>query len=77
VMLGELVSVNQVQPDFFAKNFSESKENLMGVLDAVNNKMGRGTMKLASEGFKKPWRMKQSNKSPNYTTQWNDIPNVL
>jgi DNA polymerase V len=55
VMLGELVSVNQVQPDFFAKNFSESKENLMGVLDAVNKKMGRGTMKLASEGFKKPW----------------------
>ena len=77
VMLGELVSVNQVQPDFFAKNFSESKENLMGVLDAVNKKMGRGTMRLASEGFKKPWRMKQGNKSPNYTTQWNDIPNVL
>jgi DNA polymerase V len=77
VMLGELVSVNQVQPDFFAKNFSESKENLMGVLDAVNKKMGRGTMKLASEGFKKPWRMKQGNKSPNYTTQWNDIPNIL
>jgi DNA polymerase V len=77
VMLGELVSVNQVQPDFFAKNFEMGSNKLMGVLDAVNKKMGRGTMRLASEGFKKPWRMKQGNKSPNYTTEWKDIPSVL
>jgi len=78
VMLGELVSVNQVQSDFFyKKNFEVGSNKLMGVLDRINQKMGRGTMKLASEGFKQPWRMKQGNKSPNYTTQWNDIPNVL
>ena len=77
VMIGELVSASEVQPDFFAKNFEISSNKLMGVLDAVNNKMGRGTMKLASEGFKQPWRMKQGNKSPNYTTQWTGIPNVL
>jgi DNA polymerase V len=77
-MLGELVSANQVQSDFFyKKNFEASSEKLMGVLDSINKKMGRGTMKLASEGFKQPWRMKQGNKSPNYTTQWTDIPSVL
>jgi DNA polymerase V len=78
VMLGELVSANEVQTDFFnIKNFEVGSNKLMGVLDRINQKMGRGTMKLASEGFKQPWRMKQGNKSPNYTTQWRDIPSVL
>lgn len=77
VMLGELIPTNQVQPDFFAKNFEISSNKLMGVLDHINQKMGRGSIKLASEGFKQPWRMKQGNKSPNYTTQWSDVPNVL
>ncbi len=78
VMLGELVSVNEVQSDFFyKKNFEAGSNKLMGVLDHINQKMGRGTMKLASEGFKQTWRMKQGNKSPNYTTQWNDIPKAL
>ncbi len=78
VMLGELVSANQVQPDFFyKKNFEMGSNKLMGVLDHINQKMGRGSIKLASEGFKQPWRMKQGNKSPNYTTQWSDIPRIL
>ena len=78
VMLCELVSANEVQPDFFdAKNFGDEKSKVMGVLDSINKKMGRGTMKLASEGFKQNWRMKQGNKSPNYTTQWKDIPSIL
>ena len=72
VMLGELISLSEVQSDLFStKNFEDEK--LMGVLDSINRKMGRGTMKLASEGFKKPWRMRQGNKSPNYTTQWKGI----
>jgi DNA polymerase V len=73
VMLGELVSLNEVQSDFFAKNFSNEKSKLMGVLDHINERMGRGTIKLASEGFKQSWRMKQGNKSPNFTTDWNAI----
>ncbi len=73
VMLGELISASEVQSDLFStKNFEDKK--LMGVLDIINKKMGRGTMKLAGEGFKKPWRMRQGNKSPSYTTQWKDIP---
>lgn len=78
VMLGELVSANEVQSDFFdIKNFCDEKSKLMGVLDLINQKMGRGTLKLASEGFKQPWLMKQGNKSPNYTTQWTDILSAL
>jgi DNA polymerase V len=78
VMLGELVPENQAQSDFFHnKHYEDTKVNLMGALDDINKKMGRGAIKLASEGFKQPWRMKQGNKSPNYTTVWNDILTVL
>lgn len=78
VMLGELVSTNEVQQDLFGANQVGTRTSeLMNVLDAINKKMGRDSIKLASEGFKRPWKMKQGNKSPNYTTKWNDIPPVL
>ncbi|WP_081274782.1 DUF4113 domain-containing protein [Streptobacillus moniliformis] len=38
--------------------------------------MGQGTIKLASEGFKKTWSMRRENKSQNYTTSWDELLNV-
>lgn len=46
---------------------------LMSVMDQINSRMGRGTLKIASEGFNQPWKMKQGNKSPSYTTNWNEL----
>jgi len=48
----------------------------MAAMDDINRKMGKASIKLASEGFKRPWRMKQGNKSPSYTTRWEDLPEV-
>ncbi len=45
----------------------------MSAMDAINRKMGRESIKLASEGFKRPWKMRQENKSPNYTTDWGGV----
>jgi DNA polymerase V len=45
------------------------------VLDAVNKRFGRGTLKLARQGGEKPnYGMKQEHLSPNYLTRWSDIP---
>lgn len=75
VILGELVSKSAIQQDLFCANQRSTRTNdLMDVLDAINKKMGRGSIKLASEGSKRPWKMKQGNKSPNYTTDWNETP---
>lgn len=77
VMLSELVPKHEVQQDLFGANQMGARtSDLMGVLDAINKKMGRDSIKLASEGFRRPWRMKQGNKSPNYTTDWNGTPRV-
>ena len=43
---------------------------LMRVLDGINGKYGRGTLRLAAEGVEKVWQMRRGNLSPRYTTEW-------
>jgi DNA polymerase V len=45
-------------------------QQLMGVLDGINGKYGRGTLRLAAEGVEKTWQMRRGNLSPRYTTEW-------
>lgn len=74
VMLSELVPAQGCQTDLFARPISNPKTaNLMLAMDSINKKMGRESIKLASEGFKRPWKMKQENKSQNYTTDWDEV----
>ena len=74
VMLSEIVPKGGVQNDLFSQPVTNLKsEALMSAMDAINRKMGRESIKLASEGFKRPWKMRQENKSPNFTTDWNDV----
>ena len=74
VMLSDLVPAEGCQTDLFANKSTTLKSNkLMTVMDGINHKMGKESIKLASEGFKRPWKMKQENKSPSYTTNWNDV----
>jgi hypothetical protein len=35
----------------------------MSTIDRINSKMGRESIKLASEGLARPWKMKQGNKA--------------
>lgn len=81
VMLSELVSRQYRQLDLFgpASTMVADKKstNMMNIVDQINARMGRGTIKLASEGFRQPWKMKQENKSPCYTTKWDELICVL
>lgn len=77
VMLMELVPQGGQQIDLFG--FSEGApeaSNLMGTVDSINRKYARGTIRLASEGTRKQWSMRRSFKSPNYTGDWNELPNA-
>ena len=77
VMLSELVPAQGVQTDLFSTIQASPKSTaLMLAMDSINKKMGKESIKLASEGFKRPWKMRQENKSPSYTTSWDDLPKV-
>ncbi len=52
-------------------------QTLMGVLDGINGKYGRGTVRLAAEGVERAWQMRRGNLSPGYTTDWDGVPVVL
>ena len=51
-------------------------ERLMGVLDRINGRYGRGALRLAAEGVDRSWQMRRGNLSPGYTTSWAGLPRV-
>lgn len=78
VMLMELVpAASQRQSDLFAAPISPEKSlKLMATMDALNARLGRGTLRLAAEGVEQHWKMKRGRMSPCYTTRWADLPVV-
>jgi DNA polymerase V len=73
VLLNDLVPGIGVQRDlFFDGTDATQAKNAKVILamDLINLRYGRQTLKLGSEGFKAPWKMKQNLKSPGYTTDW-------
>ena len=48
-------------------------DKLMSVLDGVNQRYGRGSLRLAAEGVDRTWRMRRGNLSPRYTTDWSGL----
>lgn len=50
---------------------------LMQVMDSVNRRHGRGTLRLAlSSAPDRPWHMRQHRRSPRYTTSWDELPRI-
>lgn len=77
IMLGELVPASAIQTDLFSDMQPNTKsERLMQAIDLINRKMGKESLKVASEGFSRPWKMKQENKTPCYTTNWSELIKV-
>ncbi|MGQ2964772.1 Y-family DNA polymerase [Methylophilus sp.] len=85
VSLGALTTTQGQQQDMFDTSDTHDKSvRLMQTIDDINQKMGRATIKLASEGvqkykqaeIKQPWRMRQEMMSPRYTTDWDELLQV-
>lgn len=76
VMLSELRPQKMAQTSLFAAPETERSHRLMGTLDLINQRWGRGTLRSGAEGMEKPWQMKQQCLSPRYTTDWSQLPVV-
>lgn len=71
-----MVPAARRQSDLFGFVEGEVKANaLMAVMDSINSKYSRGTLKLVSEGVHKSWAMKWGFKSPNFAS-WEELPEV-
>ncbi|MDH5750644.1 MAG: DUF4113 domain-containing protein, partial [Rhodospirillales bacterium] len=86
VLLLDLVRTEGAQPDLFWSGGSEKDPDrcLMNVVDSLNRKLGRGAVFYGSAGIRpgwhqdgrQDWRMRQAHRSPRFTTNWNELPQV-
>ena len=54
----------------------ESSDSIMNTMDRINQRYGSSTIRLASEGFEKAWRMKRERVSQCYTTRFDELVEV-
>ena len=75
VLLMGLQPKGTIQAMLFDDPVEQAKSaRLMQVMDSINRRMGPGSMTVAASGTRKHWAMRRDRKSPNYTTEWGELP---
>jgi DNA polymerase V len=54
----------------------ERAARLLQDMDEINEHMGRGTLRYGAEGIKQAWQTRSGQRSPRWTTQWDELPIV-
>ena len=74
VILSQFVERGAITGDLFAPQPRGNSEQLMRVMDAINAKQGRGTIRLGRERAGGSWSMRRELLSPAYTSDWQGLP---
>ncbi|KAB2655143.1 Y-family DNA polymerase [Brucella tritici] len=73
VMLDDLIAAEKAPAMLFEIERPRDAK-LMSALDAVNDRWGKKTLLLGSEGFKRDFEAKATMRSPRYTTRLSELP---
>jgi len=46
----------------------------MAAMDAINAEFGRDTVRAGAVGTEKRWAIRSENRSPRFTTRWDELP---
>lgn len=76
VMLFNLQDKSERQMGLFGAEETLAQEKILEVVDKINKSFGSDTLKWAACGTDKPWATLCENKSPAYTTRWEEILKV-
>jgi len=77
VLLLDLRQPGEFTGDLFAPVQPERATNAMAVMDQINAKWGRGTVRPAGVPAEPNWGMRRQLMSPGYTTQLNSLWTIL
>lgn len=78
VGLSNLTSNRASQGGLFCDQERQMRgRSLMRVMDQVNERLGRGSLRLLAEGIEQSWKVRCEKKSPCYTTRLEDLPPVF
>lgn len=76
VQLTHFVDKAGYMPDLFAKPERRNADRLMGLIDYVNSRNGKGTLRFGTEPVNPVWDSKRDYLSKCFTTDWNDLIKV-
>ncbi len=76
VMLAGFEPVDRSQLGLFDTENRIKLAKVTDTLDRINIEYGSRTLFYASSGIKRPWGTKSDMKSPRYTTDWENLPEV-
>ena len=78
VILNLISDKPTIQQSLFEDVQSKGKSaSLMKAVDAINTRFGNAVIRSAAAGTnntKQAWQMRSNNRSPNYTTSWDELP---
>ncbi|GAA4018131.1 DUF4113 domain-containing protein [Actimicrobium antarcticum] len=65
-----------VQQQLLFTTFGDGAKSaaMMRTLDGLNQRFGKGAVRVAAAGIRNDWAMTRERKTPNYTTCWSEIP---
>ena len=76
VILLDLVPTTKVQGDLWEEPDTLKSKALMRAVDRLNEEFGRDTISIAASGRKRPRGLKAEQRSPRYTTDWDELLQV-
>lgn len=77
VMLMLLSDKHTRQSSLFDDSIGNQRSSeLMSTVDLINADFGRGTLRWGASGIGTGWSMLSENRSPRYTTRWDELPIV-
>ena len=76
-MLSLLTDKSEIQATLFDNpEVGARSARLMAAMDAVNTHYGRDTLRSGASGIEHRWATRAENRSPRYTTRWDELPEV-
>ncbi len=76
IILSDLTPEHIHQQHLFDTLDREKHHRLASLVDQLNQKLGKNTIRLAAQGFEERGKTKQEKLSPSYTTRWDDLLEV-
>lgn len=76
ILLMDLSRRGELTPDLFAPKPRRGADRLMEVIDQINQREGRGTVRIGRVPAKPIWAMRREMLSQRYTTRWDEVIGV-
>lgn len=73
IVLSGLVPDDTIQGNLFVPKEESKTRQLMEMMDNINFSMRNDTLKFASSGTSRDWKMRQEYRSDRFTTRWDEL----